>query len=128
MSLFEWVCTYCGIHRETKDRQPPHCANCGLIMRRDWNSFSIARVSSIQPHFNHSIGSYVNNRAELKSEFSRNSDEMSERMGFHVQYEPVDPIDLKNSPESFGVTSEGLEERAKTHHDQGVKPEELWTP
>ncbi len=112
MSRFEWVCM-CGRRRETRDREVPHC-DCGLLMRREWNSFALQRVTSIQPHFNHSIGSYVNNRAELKSEFSRQSDEMSERMNFHVQYEPVDPVDLKNSPEAFGVTSEGLEQREKT--------------
>ncbi len=114
---FEWVCGYCGRHRETKDRQPPHCPECGLIMGRDWNTFALTRVTSIQPHYNHSIGSYVNNRAELKSEFSRQSDEMSERMNFHVQYEPVDPVDLKNSPEAFGVTAEGIEGRMKQQRD-----------
>ncbi len=119
---FEWVCSYCGRHRETKDREPPHCRECGLIMGRDWNSFSLQRATSIQPHFNHSIGSYVNNRAELKSEFSRQSDEMSERMNFHVQYEPVDPVDLKNSPEAFGVTGEGIEQQHKTWAEQGGPP------
>jgi hypothetical protein len=119
---FGWVCGYCGRHNETKDRQPPHCPNCGLIMGRDWNSFSVARVTGIQPHFNHSIGSYVNNRAELKSEFSRQSDEMSERMNFHVQYEPVDPVDLKNSPEAFGVTDEGLDHQQKQWKKTGGPP------
>ncbi len=126
--ILEWVCTYCGRHRETKDRQPPHCANCGLIMRREWNTFSLSRTAVIQPHFNHSIGAHVRNGAELKSEFSRASDEMSERMNFHVDYQPVDPYDLKHNPEDFGVTTEGLEEREKAHHDAGVTNEQLWTP
>ncbi len=82
-------------------------------MRREWNSFALTRVSSVQPHYNHSIGSYVRNSGHLKSEFSRKSDEMSERMGQHVDYQPIDPYDLKHSPESFGVTDEGLETRAK---------------
>ncbi len=108
----------CGRRRETPDRQPPHCA-CGLTMRREWNSFALTRVSSVQPHFNHSIGSYVRNNADLKSEFSRKSDEMSERMGQHVDYQPIDPYDLRHSPESFGVTEEGLDHRAKVLREQG---------
>lgn len=108
----------CGRQRETKDRQPPHCA-CGLLMRRQWNTFAIQRASVMQPHFNHSIGSYVRNKGDLRSEFSRKSDEMSERMGFAVDYQPIDPGDLRNSPESFGVTEEGLDHRAKTLRDLG---------
>lgn len=108
----------CGRQRETRDREPPHC-DCGLLMRRQWNTFAIQRASSIQPHFNRSAGAYVSSMAQLKNEFSRQSDEMSERMGFHVDYQPVDPHDLKHSKEAFGVTDEGLEHREKTLADLG---------
>ena len=111
----------CGRHRETKDRKPPHC-ECGLLMRREWNTFQLSRTASIQPHFNHSMGAYVRNKGELKSAFSRNSDEMSERMGFHVDYQPVDPYDLKHNPEQFGVTEEGLDHQQKVWSEQGGPP------
>ncbi len=113
MSVFAWVCRMCGRQAETKDRQPPHCPNCGFPMGRQWDTFAIARVSTVQPHYNHSIGSYVRNSGHLKSEFSRASDQMSERMNQHVDYQPIDPYDLKHNPEAFGVTDEGLDKRAK---------------
>ena len=119
MSRYEWVCRYDGRRHETKDRVPPHCPECGLIMSREWNAFTLSRTATIQPHFNHSAGEFVRNRGELRSAFGRQSDEMSERMGFDVDYQPVDPYDLKHSPESFGVTSEGLEQREKTLRDSG---------
>lgn len=123
MSSFEWVCPYCGIHRDTKERMPPACANCGLMMNRVWNAFTVARHSVMQAHYNHSAGTYVNNKGELKSAFSRQSDEMSERMNFAVDYQPIDPYDLKHSPEAFGVTEEGLDTQAKTWKDRGGPPQ-----
>ena len=116
----------CGRQVETSDREPPHCPVDGLLMRRQWNTFALNRVSAPKAHYNHSIGSYVRNRAELKSEFSRKSDEMSERMGMHVDYQPIDPYDLKHSPEAFGVTEEGLSQREKKLADSKISPEELW--
>ena len=44
MSRFEWTCM-CGRRRETRDREVPHC-DCGLLMRREWNSFALQRVTS----------------------------------------------------------------------------------
>ncbi len=124
MSLFAWVCRMCGYRAETHDRNPPHCRTCGFSMGRDWQ-FAFARP--LPGHFNHALGAPVTSKQDLDEKWKRKSDEMSERMNFHVQYEAVDPYDLKHSPEAFGVTGEGLDHRAKTLADAGIAPESLWT-
>lgn len=65
--------------------------------------FAFAR--SMPEHFNHSLGTYLSSERAAKSELSRQSDEMSARMGFEHKYELVDPGD----PASVGVTDAGME-------------------
>lgn len=72
---------------------------------------SFARGTS--DHYNHSLGECVRNDSDITSSLSRQSDEMSERMGFTVNYEPVDPRD----PAAAGVTEQGLEATERRQFD-----------
>lgn len=123
MRIFEWACRPCGRHIETRDRVLPHCPNCGMAMSRQW---SFAFSKPMPEHFNHAVGSYVRNRAELRSEFSRRSDEMSERMNFAVDLQPIDPYDLKHSPESFGATRDQTDVVERRLTDEGKREPHLW--
>lgn len=81
---------------------------------------SLSFHRSLPEHFNNSIGSYVTNSAALNGELSRKSDEMSERMGFAVKYETVDPRDTP------GVTESGLEATEKRAFDTSTdRPKKL---
>lgn len=71
-------------------------------------------------HYNHSLDAYVSNDAQIRSELSRQSDEMSARMGFDHQYELVDPSD----PASYGVTDEGMEATERVARNSGeIEPQ-----
>ena len=75
-------------------------------------------------HFNHSIGQYVSNESEAQSALSRQSDEMSERMGFTHKFELVDPSD----PKTAGVTDAGLEATERRQREEGgTKPAAIFT-
>lgn len=75
--------------------------------------FSFAR--SMPEHFNHSLGTYVSNSGQAQSALSRQSDEMSARMGFDHTYELIDPSDAH----AAGVTGEGLEATERRAVDDG---------
>lgn len=81
-------------------------------MRRDYSSIAVSK--SFKPHFNHSVGKYVRNNAEFRSELSRASDRASERTGIDHNYKPIDAGDRP------GVTSEGLYETEKRKRDDGI--------
>lgn len=73
-------------------------------MNRVWSFQGVWR-RGFEPHFNNSVGTVVHNQAQFKSELHRKGDEMSERMGFAHQYEPVDIRDK----EACGVDDAGAD-------------------
>lgn len=107
MPLYTFRCASCSwecievmsFSEHTRHRPGTH-AGCGGQFDQ---VLSLNFHRSLPEHFNHSIGSYVSNSAGLTTELSRKSDEMSERMGFAVKYETVDPRDTP------GVSEHGLE-------------------
>lgn len=64
-------------------------------------------------HYNSSLGQHVSSTREVTSALSRQSDEMSARMGFDHHYELVDPSD----PSAVGANETGLEETERRKHD-----------
>lgn len=68
-------------------------------------------------HFNHSLGEFVHNKTELTDGFKYKSEEMSERMGFDVNYKPVDP----NDHAAIGITPEALEKRDRNTLEKGMR-------
>lgn len=116
MPTYTYRCNQCGDERyqvmsfaEHDDFRPwdlPH-PDCGVYHQ----VLSLNFHRSMPEHFNNSIGSYVSNPAELTTALSRKSDVMSERMGFAVKYETVDPRDTP------GVSEVGLEATEKRAFD-----------
>lgn len=91
-----------------------------LALAQQVLSFSFHR--GMPEHFNHSAGAYVTNSHALDSELSRQSDEMSERMGFTVAYEPIDGHD----PAAHGVTDQGLDATRRQEVDSGAVAPKLY--
>jgi hypothetical protein len=109
MPSYLYVCM-CGRQLTTGSREPPRCPGDGLTMRREWNTFAHHRTD-MQAHYNHSVGKVISNQAQFRSELHRKGDEMSERLGFAHQYEPVDIRDK----EACGVTDDGADQIAKRY-------------
>lgn len=124
MPVYEWKCA-CGELRQTlcalDNISAPNCPTCGLVMDRKFSSFG---VKVFKEHFNQSVGQYVTSDAQFRNELKVASDEASQRMGFDVNYQPLDPADTKAA---CGVTDAGLEEQARRHRDLGwTERRQLW--
>lgn len=116
MPMYEYKCTVCGTTGQDERRLVGDflklcgCAHCGTrgTIKRVWG-FSFKRP--MQEHFNTSVGKVIRTDAQLKSEFSRLSDEAEMYTGNPHKFVPIDPHDK----EALGVTDEGL---ASTHDQQ----------
>lgn len=87
MPVYAFICRYCGAHRDSTTREPCACS-CGEHMSRDYRSISINPRPNFQPHFNWSVGSYVNSKREFEDEMKRKNDEVSERLGIDHNFTP----------------------------------------
>lgn len=102
-----------GGHDAVLDQDDGVLAQCG-----EWQRVISAPYFNrpMPDHFNHSLGQRVSTDAQIQSGLSLQSDQWSERMGFDVNYELVDPTD----PVAAGVTDEGLHETARVAQDMGL--------
>jgi hypothetical protein len=69
-----------------------------------------------QPHYNWSVGAYVNNDREYRDELKRAAERNSEATGLTHTYEPRYPGDT-TVPYPDGDAGQALEGRAKLLHD-----------
>lgn len=110
MKRYDYKCDHCGFHVELPEGAVKNCPHCGMVMRKKF-SFSVGK--SFEPHFNHSVGQYVQSEKHMRDILSRQSDVQSERLGVEHRFTYVDPADTK----ALGVTEEGLYEQARVHSD-----------
>lgn len=119
--MYSYLCPECGsenIHLTRLaigDKLSEPCDYCDypFVIR------AICRINatlSMPEHFNVSTGKYVTNRQAFESQLSEQSDRMSERLGYDVNYRQVDGTDKK----ALGVTSDGIEE-AQSKQTNSVK-------
>ena len=73
-------------------------------------------------HYNHTVDAYVTGERDFNDKLKMQSDAMSERMGFTVDYEMVDP----GEPEAYGVTQDGIEETERRAVAEGRQEVKLW--
>lgn len=120
MPTYAYRCQGCGhdadILHGFHDSGIRNCAQCGDVMRKVFSPPAIIRAMGGDAHFNSALGRHVTGARDMRDGFRAKSDQMSERMGFAVDYQPVDRRDR----ERLGVTGEGLEsqERARTASGQ----------
>lgn len=105
--IFAFECKNCGREKDSDNNIPSPCQCGGTYSRR--YSFSVSR--GFTPHYNHSVGKYVNNYQEFKDELSRASESASERLGIEHNFQPIDGTDKS----AIGVTDEGMDETRRRH-------------
>lgn len=100
-------CMNCRVELEVNESRVwcPNASEQGFHcqMRKDFGSIQFSRPWP--EHFNIAAGQVIRTEHQLKENFKKKSDEMSERMNFDVDYQIVDRSDTKH----LGVTEEGLD-------------------
>lgn len=98
--------------------------------------FSISVAKSMEEHWNPTVGKPISNMGQMRSELSRKSDEMAERLRMPVNYQPVD----LREKDALGVTDEGIhvydrsyargsrEESVESHPSNPAASEVIWLP
>jgi hypothetical protein len=87
------------------------CLHCGGPLRRIISSFGIK--TSFQPHFNYSVGEYVQSDSHFRDALKRCAEEQYLQTGSSSDYTYVDGADIS----SMGVTDDGMEETARVQHN-----------
>lgn len=134
MPVYDYLCETCGnrfeevksIHDDGAAHTPCSlCASRGIesSARRIVTKFpGVVHGLVTNTHYNQSVGKVISNDAEFKSELSRQSDELSERNQFPVDFKPIDHREAK---EHLGVTDEGMDstysERVRTGEREVTK-------
>jgi putative FmdB family regulatory protein len=121
MPVYEYKCADCrvleALHRPLGQTASPNCRNCGVAMKR---KFSFALRPILHEHYNPSVGQVVSSHRQHKALLREKSDEMAERLGMDVNYQPIDPR------EAPGVTEEGLEATNRRRVNEGRDEVKLW--
>ncbi len=94
------------------DPQPGALMFCGVYMQV--YEFRIAKP--MPEHYSDTLDSVVSSHKDFEHQLREKSRHDSERHGFDINYEPVDPTDAS----SAGVTEAGLETQARRHHDDAL--------
>lgn len=99
MPLHDLRCSSCGSTREVyaplHEPPAPEPCPCGGILRRVFHAPAVVHGPVTETHFNRAVGKVVRSTREFRSELSRKSDEMSERLGYEQRYVPVDYRDAE---------------------------------
>lgn len=119
MPLFDYRCpqghlTTDQFHPITESVSAIPCPQCTELARKVLSFPAIRK--GLQPHFNHSVGRYVQSDADLRAAFSEKSDAMSRQTGIDHNYVPLDHQEAR---EVCGVTDEGLDSTRRRQVDSG---------
>lgn len=117
MPIYGYRCRECGEERESTRRDDSQPCRCGGVSRRQF-SVNVAGMS-FQPHFNHSVGAFVNSSRHFDDVLKRRSEENSLRTGVDHNYTRIDGDEAK-SMKAVGATDEGLEHTKKVRRDTGL--------
>jgi hypothetical protein len=112
--IYEFRCFNCGQAFETRTTEPGACPNCSRATVTRNYSFSVA--PAFKEHWNNAVGHYVSNDRQFRDSLKVQSEEMSNRMGMNVDYQPLSRSDMAEQS-AHGVTEEGLDHTRKIHHD-----------
>lgn len=116
MPVYQFRCHACSViferffqieEYEEFMQQEPNCPDCGRHLKR---MFSFASKVDFVPHYNSSLGTYVNTKREMLNTLRGLEVEAENRLGYPAKYALHDPRDL-----DYTVTEEGMDE---THRHQ----------
>ena len=125
MPNYTYRCLQCGRERveyhtfEDSDVCVP-CLHCLVYMRKVLGVNVIH--TSIEPHYNSSVGAYVTSMSDLSDRMKIASDAATERTGIPHDFRPVDPRDT----EKLGVTEEGLDATMAAQVRDGKRDVKKW--
>jgi hypothetical protein len=88
---------------------PDTCSGCR------YKTIGISATPAFQPHFNWSVGKYVNSDREFKDELSRASERASEGLGIDHDFQPRYPGERTEVP--YANSDEVLNTRARNIND-----------
>lgn len=89
---------------------PKSCFGCKVL------TVEIAPTPAFQPHYNHSVGAYVNNQREYEDKLKYHADYNSEATGITHTYEPRLPGDVP-LPYPDADSGQAWEDRTKLIKD-----------
>jgi hypothetical protein len=120
MANYQFKCRSCNavytleasIHDDLPEMRP--CPRCNF--NGSHRDYSFNHTPSFAEHFNHSLGRYVSSHREFTDGLKIQSAEMSERMNYNVDLQPLSPSEMAEAS-AHGVTEEGLYESRKALHD-----------
>ena len=101
--------------KKTHFGQHDNCFGCHA------QSIQLVPSTTFKPHFNHTVGAYVNTEREMKSLLRQRSDENTQATGTDHNYQYLDPSELR-----------AMEPKTETEaiNDQGRAMEKagIWQP
>lgn len=117
MPIYDYLCDHCGhrfeeVYSIYEDSTITPCTSCASRGESNFARKIITHFPGVtyglvrEAHYNTAVGGVVRSDAEFKSELSRQSDALSERNGFPVNFQP---IDHREAGQHLGVTDEGLD-------------------
>ena len=110
MPLYEYRCRNCSLTELSTD-QDRHtitgCDHCGGTLKRVYSVNVPGPRAVFEPHYNYSVGAYVNSWSDFESKLRCRQDQQVEVTGLEHNYTPIHPADYK--PANLGVSDEGLD-------------------
>ena len=119
MQIYEYKCHECDqryISTERGDRLEracQACANPGPLKR----VFCVAIHKPVMAHWNPTVQKEVTSNKDFKDKLKQKGEEYTARTGIEVNYQPIDPSDVKHK-----VTDEGMEATNQERIRRGMKP------
>lgn len=111
MPMYEFKCKQCRLVYTLMSRTDPKCPRCNA--KEAARVFSFNPLTSFQPHYNISVGKWVNSEREFKDALKVASANATLRTGIEHNFVPVDARDR----EAVGATDEGMDNHYRTHHN-----------
>lgn len=95
------------------------CPECGEQLYRRYNVV-INRSRIFQPHFNSSLGKYVNTERDFANQVRKLEDEQTARSGYQVHLAKFDPREIPP------VSEEGLDSTFRRQVEEGKREVRKW--
>ncbi len=125
MPLYKFECDACGTqdlqqmtfeeHDAYRTRFPEghNTVHSGCVNGRFQQVLDFHFARGMSEHYSTQLDMPISSDRQFKSELSRHQDEYSQRMGYDVKFETVDPNDKK----ALNVTDVGLESQERASHN-----------
>lgn len=90
--MYSYRCQ-CGEVLSTS-RHPTIVCSAGHIARRVFSFYSPPPKTQFQPHFNHSVGEFVQSKRDFLDKLNRKADIQTEALGYEQKYSMIEPGDV----------------------------------